>query len=230
MIRRKQAKTITSEEFLSKRKDIRSCDIEDVLCGDYVYLLDSMDMEDFEYGDTSFDIFRELVFENKVVGFVSYMEEKNGPLLMEAYVMPEYRNNALLCNEISKMDDLAINKPKISLVKALIDCGIASEVSDGIVASEMPFTVSSYNLKRDDDGYEYQSYVYDLKNGCVLLLESPDTFNHSQPTRSDQAKYDLADELDDDYLTRAREIISEYDEKYLEVTSIEFRPTIVFLV
>ena len=63
MIRRKQAKTITSEEYLSKQTEyILDCDIEDILCGDYVYLLDSMDMEDFEFNDTSFDIFKEIVY------------------------------------------------------------------------------------------------------------------------------------------------------------------------
>ena len=55
MIHRKQAKTITETEFKSKRKDL-VFDLEYVLCKDYVYILDSMDMEDFDYDDTSIDI------------------------------------------------------------------------------------------------------------------------------------------------------------------------------
>ena len=228
MIRRKQAKTITNEEFLSERKDIFSCDIEDVLCKDYVYILDSMDMEGFEYDDTSFDIFKEIVCESKVVGYVSYMEDEDKLLLMEAYVMPEYRNNNLLYDEISSIDSLAINMPKISLVKALIDCNIATELSDGIVVSEIPFSVSSFDLVKDVEGSEYYSYVYDLKNGCVLLLEKP--FNYSEPNRSDMQKYNLNKDINDDYLDNAHDIVSEYDRKYLKVSSRTFRPTVVFLV
>ena len=59
MIHRKQAKTITENEFNSKRKDL-IFDLEDILCKDYVYILDSMDMEDYDYDDTSIDIFRNL--------------------------------------------------------------------------------------------------------------------------------------------------------------------------
>ena len=230
MIRRKQAKIITNEEFLSKRNDILSCDIEDVLCKDYVYILDSMDMEDFEYEDTSFDIFKEIVYENKVVGFVSYMEEEDNLLLMEAYVMPEYRNNNLLYNEISSKDNLAINMPKISLVKALIDYNIATELSENIVVSEIPFCVSSFDLNKDVDGIDYYSYVYDLKNGSVLLLETPKSFNYSSPNRSDKKKYNLKNTLNEDYLNKAHKIVSDYDKKYLKVLSREFKPNIVFLV
>ena len=97
MIHRKQAKTITPEEILSQLpKYVVSCDIEDILCKDYVYLLDSMDMENFEYEDTSFDVFKEIVYKNKVVGFVSYFNQDDILVLMESYIMPEYRNNNLL--------------------------------------------------------------------------------------------------------------------------------------
>lgn len=228
MIRRKQARTITGDEFLS-RNDIVSCDIDDILCADYIYLLDSMDMEDFEYGDTSFDIFREIVFEGKVVGFASYMEDKKGLTLMETYVMPEYRGKGLLCNEISSKNDLKINMPKISLVKALIGCSMADELSDGISVSILPFKVSSYNLKMSGDDDEYYCHVYDLDNGCVLLLENPECFNYSKSTRSDKAKYILDDNISDDRLMKAYEIVSDYDEKYLKVSSRKFRPTIVFM-
>ena len=232
MIRRKQAKTITQEEFLSKKNNVFSCDIEDILCADYVYILDSMDMEDFEYDDTSFDIFKELVFKNKVVGFVSYMDSKNSLTLMESYVMPEYRNNNLLYDEISSKDNLVINVAKISLVKALIKCSLAIELSDSIVVSKIPFSVSTFDLNNREDAYdftEYLSYVYDLNNGSVLLLENPESFNYSKPRRSDEKKYDLKGDISDDYLNKAREIVEDYDEKYLKVSNLKSHPTIVFL-
>lgn len=227
---RKQAKIITNEEFLSGRDDISSCDIENVLCGDYVYLLDSMDMEDFEYDDTSFDIFKEIVYENKVVGFVSYMQEENHLLLMEMYVMPEYRNNNLLCREISSNDNVMINMPKTSLVKSLIKCNLACELSDGIVVSEIPFSVSSYDLNGDVEASEYYCHVYDLNNASVLLLEDPSCFNYSRPTRSDKKKHGLKCDIDDEYLSKAREIVCKNNEKYLKVSSGKFRPKVVFLI
>ena len=59
MIYRKQAKTITENEFKSKRKDL-IFNLEYILCKDYVYILDSMDMEDYDYDDTSIYILRNL--------------------------------------------------------------------------------------------------------------------------------------------------------------------------
>lgn len=229
MKRRKQAKTITKEEFLSKRNDIFNCDLEDILCAEYVYILDAMDMEDFEYDDTSLDIFREIVHEGKVVGYASYMKEDYGLLLMEFYVMPEYRGNGLLCREISSMDNLSICLPKISMVKALINCDMARELSDGIVVSEIPFNVSSFDLERDADKSEYFSHVYDLKSGCVLLVENPESFNYSSPARTDKLRRKL-ENVTGDALCKAYKTVSDYDEKYLEVKAAENHPTIVFLV
>ncbi len=230
MKRRKHAKTITYDEFLSKRKDVFDCDIEDVLCKDYVYLLDSMDMEDFEYYDTSFDIFKEIVYKNKVVGFVSYMDEgENGLKLMEAYVMQEYRNNNLLYDEISSVDKLSISQSKISFVKDLIESGIAEELDGGIVVSEIPFNVSSYELKKDFNMGNYYSHVYDLNNGSVLILENAEEVNYSKSNWKDKKKYDLKDSIDDDYLTKAREIVCGYDENYLKVLTVKHKSRFVFV-
>ena len=228
MIRRKQARTITGDEYLSTREGIVSCDIEDVLCGDYVYLLDSMDEEDFEYDDTSFDIFREIVCENKVVGFASYMKDDDGLLLMEFYVMPEYRSRGILCEELSSQNNVRIYLPKISLVKALIECGLVAELEDGIAVSEIPLNVSSFDLARNRDGSEFYCHVYDLKGGCVLLLDEPECFNHSMANRSDESRFEL-EIPSDERLEKARKIVFNHDEKYLKVESEKFMPTIVFV-
>ena len=230
MITRKQAKIITNDEFLAKTENnVFSCDIEDVLCGDYAYLLDSMDREGFEYEDTSFDVFKEIVFKNKVVGFVSYMNERNGSLLMEIYVMSEYRGNNLLYDEISSKDNLKIHNPKISIVKSLIECGMAYELSEGIVISKIPFNALFFQLPSYSFFDNYYSYVYDLNNGSVLFLDKEIFFNCSRPNRCDISKYNLSDIVDEDYLNKVCEIVSNHDEKYLKVSFEKTKFNVVFV-
>lgn len=218
MIHRKQAKTITPEEILSQLpKYVVSCDIEDILCKDYVYLLDSMDMENFEYEDTSFDVFKEIVYKNKVVGFVSYFNQDDILVLMESYIMPEYRNNNLLCNELASKTNLALHRPKIDFVKTLVECNKATMLSDGVVVSEMLFNTSSFDLKKRTDFGQYYSHVYDIDNGSILLLDKEAFFNYSLPNRSDMINYGLNVDMDYDYLNNAYNIVFNYNEKYLKV-------------
>ena len=230
MKRRKKAKIITHDEFLSKQQgNFVSCDIEDVLCKDYVYLLDSMDMEDFEYHDTSFDIFKEIVYKNKVVGFVSYMNEGGFLNMMESYIMPEYRDKDLLIEEFKSQKDLTINNPQISIVKSLIEDGLAFELEDGIVVSQIHFNVSSYQMTKKIESSKCYAHVYDLNYGSVLILENPENFNYSKPNFTDPDKIDLKDGLDDEYLKKAYEIVSDYDKKYLKVSYRIIGPTIIFV-
>ena len=44
----------------------------------------------------------------------------------------EYMDKNLLCEEITSHDNIKIYNPKIDLVKSLIDCNLAIELSDGI--------------------------------------------------------------------------------------------------
>ena len=230
MLTRKQAKIITAYEFLAKKEgNIVSCDIEDVLCGDYVYILDSMDMEEFDYEDTSFDVFKEIVFKEKVVGFVSYMDDKNGPLLMEIYVMPEYRGNNLLYEEISSKDNLKIHNPKIGVVKSLINCDMAYELDGGIVISKIPFDALFYQLPKDYSFDSYYSYIYDLNHGSVLFLDKDVFFNCSTPNKCDISRYNLIENIDEDYLNKVCEIVSKHDEKYLKVLTEKVKPNIIFV-
>lgn len=218
MIHRNHAKIITRDEFLSQQpNNIVSCDIEDILCKDYVYLLDSMDMEDFEYDDTSFDVFKEIVYKNKVVGFVSYFNQDGILLLMESYIMPEYRKNKLLCDEFVSNTNLALYQPKIDFVKTLIECNKATMLSEGIVVSEILFNTSSFELKKRTDFDQCYSHVYDINKGSILLLDKEAFFNYSLPNRSDMIKYELDINIDDDYLNKAYNIVFNYNEEYLKV-------------
>ena len=218
MIHRTQDKTITREEVLSQRPDYAvSCDIEDILCKDYVYLLDSMDMENFEYDDTSFDVFKEIVYKNRVVGFVSYFNQDGILLLMESYIMPEYRNNNLLCNDLASNTNLALYQPKIDFVQNLIECNKDTMLSEGVVISEILFNTSSFNLKKRTDLDQYYSHVYDINNGSILLLDKESFFNYSLPNQSDVEKYGLNVDMDDDYLNKVYNIVFNYNEDYLKV-------------
>ena len=218
MIKRSKAKIITDEDYLKTQpKYIVSCDIEDILCKDYVYILDAMDMEDYEYQDSSFNIFKELVFKGKVVGFVSYFEYRDTLCLMEAYVMPEFRGNNIIADEISSVENLIIYNPRIAIVKSLIDSGLAFELTDGIVVSPVAFNVSSFQLVKSHCFDDFYSHVYDLKSGRVLILNK-NNFDYSKPNRNDKINFDLVENLDADYLNKAYKIVYDYNKSFLKVT------------
>lgn len=208
-IRRKKAKEITEKEFTDSQR--YSFDLEEVLCKDYVYILDAMDMEGYDYDDTSTDIFKELVYENKVVGYVTYLITEYGLELIETYVMKEFRGKNIfdeLKYQLDKGNKVTIHNPKIALVKSLIKCNLASKISDNIVISQIFFEADRYQLKHKVDSADtFLSFIYDLEKGSVLLMDDDYPLNCTRPNRTDKEKFNLKDDITDKYLEKVHDFL-----------------------
>ena len=72
-------------------------DVTDILQNDYEYIYDSIIEENFLLKSNECSLFKELVFDDKVVGFCSYdfSREFITAALNNIYVLPEYRGNGL---------------------------------------------------------------------------------------------------------------------------------------
>lgn len=90
----------TQKVFLSEN----TLDVLEILQENYDYIYESMRQEGFnlKYGECN--LFKELVFDNKVVGFCSYdfSREFITAAINNIYVLPEFRGNKLFLDEIKK--------------------------------------------------------------------------------------------------------------------------------
>ena len=206
-------------------------EVMDILDEGYAYITDSMSHENFSIQSPTCNLFKELVFDNKVVGFCSYdfSREFMTAALNNIYVMPEFRGNKLFLNELEKtMADH--NKPSIVeptrfLVELLIKYGFAKGIGENIVASSIEFIVPGENVLSNttyDTSEELSTHFYDL-NICASIhfldLEKSQ-IAYSSPLSSDILDYDCLErrnQISDVYFNEIRDMFVENEEKLMEV-------------
>ena len=121
--------------------------VGEILNDDYGYICDSIKKEGFILKSHECNLFKELVFDEKVVGFCSYdfSREFLTAALNNIYVLPEFRGNGLFLSELLKTME-EHNKPSIVeptrlVVELLIGYGFAKRINDDIVASGIEFII-----------------------------------------------------------------------------------------
>lgn len=115
----------------------------DILTYEYPYILDRMLFDEFYIiQDREYDFVKEIVCEEKVVGF-SALNYYNDSLIMElCYILPSYRNKGLFANEINILkeefcEELWLDLPNRFAIESLIYNGLAVKINDFIVKSEV---------------------------------------------------------------------------------------------
>ena len=104
-----------------------------ILNEDYPYIMDSIRKENFILKSEKCNLFKELVFDNKVVGFCSYdfSREFMTAALNNIYVLPEFRGNGLFIEELEKTmaehNKPSIIEPTRFLIELLIKYGYAKK-------------------------------------------------------------------------------------------------------
>jgi len=184
--------------------------VVEILKEHYSYIYDSIEKEGFVLKYDECNLFKELVFEKKVVGFCSYdfSREFITAALNNIYVLPQYRGNGLFLSEILKTME-EHNKPSIMeptrlVVELLIKYGFAQKVNDNIVASALEFIVPGVHvLSNTDYGTdELSTHFYDLSLcGCIHILDiNKGHIAYSAPLNDDIAHYDCFNEVNDEYV------------------------------
>ncbi len=187
---------------------------------DYPYLVDSIVDESYVIVNNFCTRFDEIIFENKVVGFVTCEFRNNSQLLTECFILPEYRGNGLffneLCKLISQYSDFGILQPNCDIVKRLIDYSFAIKVNRDITASSIDFYFNeNYAHSSKDRNLDYKSLTsnfYDLSINSAILVCGDEVIYQ------DFDKRDLSEDMDEEESAIGpdeMELIGDLDEEEL---------------
>ena len=204
-------------------------DVCEILQDYYGYIYDSMREEGIILKYEQCNLFKELVFDNKVVGFCSYDFSRQfiTAAMNNIYVMPDFRGNHLFLDELKKTME-EHNKPSIMeptrlVVELLIKYGLACRLNENIVASAIEFVIpGDHVLSNADYGNEELSthfydlsicasiHILDLKRGHVA---------YSAPLNYDIIHYDCLDwrdNINDGYFRKITELFNKKDVEFMK--------------
>lgn len=195
----------TQKVFLTEN----TLNVREILEEHYPYILESIRDEEFLLKYDECNLFKELVFERKVVGFCSYdfSREFITASMNNIYVLPEFRGNCIFHDELKRtMEDH--NKPSIMeptrlIVELLIKYGLARKVTDNLVASAIEFVIPANHVMSNADyaNEELSTHFYDLGiSRCIHILDlKKHHVAYSSPLNYDLIHYDDINAIDDDY-------------------------------
>ncbi|WP_298521406.1 GNAT family N-acetyltransferase [uncultured Methanobrevibacter sp.] len=224
----------TQKVFLSEA----NLGVEEILEKNYPYILDSIRDEGIILKASECNLFKELVWDNKVVGFCSYDFSRQfiTAALNNIYVIPEFRGNGLFLDELQKTM-VEYNKPSIVepthlVIELLIKYGFAKRISDNIVASSIEFIVPGSHVISNasyEATEELSTHFYDISiSACIHFLDiDKGIVAYSSPLNYDIVNYDCLekrDSIDDAYFAEIREFFMENDVEIMrQITDLEDR-------
>lgn len=182
-----------------ENENILTLPISELLKENYIYIYRAINKENFYITpDDSCFFFKEIIYENEVVGFATYRPSNinESSLVMQyIYILPDYRGKDLLVEEIDEAASLfessiLIEYPSRAIVDVLIKHKLARVFNNRFVISRIPFIIPMVSLSdanskvvreefdmTDKKGYSKLSLVYDLDLCAVIGLASSDIEN-----------------------------------------------------
>ena len=204
--------------------------VVEILQENYPEIYESIQKEGFilKYGQCN--LFKELLFENNVVGFCSYdfSREFMTLALNNIYVLPQYRGNSFLLNELAstmaEQNKPSIMEPTRLIVELLIEYGFASKITDNIVASAIEFVVpADHVLSNMEYGLEELSthfYDLDICASIHILDVERSHVAYSAPLNYDIIYYDCLDyrhRISDEYFEEISKTFRDRDVDIMNV-------------
>ena len=200
-------------------------DVMEILSENYDYIADSMNREGFSIISPVCSLFKELVYDTKVVGFCSYDYSRQfmTSALNNIYVLPEFRGKGLFLEELTKTmkehNKPSIVEPTRLVVELLVKYGFAKRITDSIVACSFEFIIPGEQVLSNvdyDSSEELATHFYDLKIcASIHFLDLEKShFAYSSPLNYDIDHYDCLDmrnQIDDDYLNNLKELFINQD-------------------
>ena len=204
-------------------------DVMEILSENYDYIADSMNREGFSIISPVCSLFKELVYDTKVVGFCSYDYSRQfmTSALNNIYVLPEFRGKGLFLEELTKTmkehNKPSIVEPTRLVVELLVKYGFAKRITDSIVACSFEFIIPGEQVLSNvdyDSSEELATHFYDLKIcASIHFLDLEKShFAYSSPLNYDIDHYDCLDmrnQIDDDYLNNLKELFINQDENLI---------------
>ncbi len=187
----------------------------------YPEILKSIKNEGYNLEFQDYDIFKEIYFENQVVGFVTFekiIPSNNHFWIMDAYIIPEYRGNNLffdflllliLCDNF----EFYPRKPTKAFINVLLKNGFAFKLTSNFVVSYFKFMVDVnfeiYKNQKIKRFYKnpslllpYKANLFDM-DLCSVMVRDPnvdfikydDFFALTEPRKYDFKKYNCRKKL-----------------------------------
>ncbi len=215
--------------------DIQFLETYTILERDYDYIIESMQDEEFSLENPYCNIFKELLYEDKVVGFVTY-DLQNGVgdfSLNAAYILPKYRGHGIFYYELENVlingNTLSIYNPNHIIIEKLIEYDFARYLDSNLVASSISLDIPtekllSNNNKLDvDDDLLHASNLYDMHMSMVIILIDISTpgkniIYYSKLLDSDkEASEENRTHLDETYFQYIKDSILDNHEQFVEI-------------
>ena len=195
--------TITLKEFINNS---------------YNDILKSMEKDKYVMDYNRFDLFREIEFENEVVGFIALEKRKDDLIVNECYIKSEKRGNNLFYEAYSDIvrntpKKVFLRKPTRSLINVLLKNNLAFKLKDDIIISYVDFIVKIEDFyknskikqlyrKAKNKDYEVIGNLYDVNLCAVLVFDYDEVFSKQfntliicQARKSDLKKYSIRKKL-----------------------------------
>ena len=210
---------------------------KEILRDNYDYICESISEEGYKLENPECNLFKELLYDDKVVGFVTYDYTKGvGDFsLNEIYVLPEYRGNKYFISELEYMlmggSTISIYEPTHRIIEILLDNDYARKLDDNLVLTSINLDVNTDNAECSVDGHTldddmiHSCNLYDLNMSACLVLEdisSEDkTIIHYSRCLDDDNKYfsasSIRENINDDYFENIKNSILSNHEKYITI-------------
>ena len=206
-------------------------DIPLILNENYPYIINSIKKENFILKSEKCNLFKEIVFNYKVVGFCSYdfSREFMTAALNNIYILPEFRGNGLFKEELEKTM-IEHNKPSIMeptrlIIELLIKYQYAKKINDNIIASAIELIVPGEHVitnKEIKNEEELSTHFYDL-NICApihLLNMNNCIIAYSLALNDDIIRYDCIEKrskINDEYFEQIKEFFIKNEVEILKI-------------
>lgn len=189
--------------------------LDDFLKNNYPEILNAINREGYNIEFMEFDIFYEIHFENKSVGFIVFKKiplTDNQFAIMDTYIIPEYRGNNLFFDNLSFLlifDNFEYypRKPTKAFINVLLKNDYAFELTSDFVVSYFKFIVDIDHevyknskikrfYKKPVGLFPYKANLFDM-NLCSVMFRDPvlelvkysDFFALTEPRKYDFKKY-----------------------------------------
>lgn len=221
-------------EIYETAEEDKLFNIEEILKDNYDYIYNSIQNEEYKLEHPRCNLFKELLYEDKVVGFVTYdFTIGTGDFtLNEIYVLPEFRGNNYLKNEIDDLlmsgSTVSIYEPTHRVIELLLKYEYADVLDDNLVITAINLDLDVDNIECNvdksnlNDNMIYACNLYDLNiSACILLSDiTNDTIiAYSRCLEDDENNYSAKskrEEIDDKYFENIKECLLSNHEKYIE--------------
>ena len=167
-----------------------------------------------------FDIFHEIIFENKPVGFISFKRNpqiNNYFEIMDAYIIPQYRGNNLFFDNLSFLFlfdnfEYFARKPTKAFINVLLKNDYAFKINSDFAVSYLTFMADAEEVyknpkikrfyKTSDVAYPYKTHLFDM-DLCSVMFRDPlneiikenNFFALTEPRKYDIKKYNCRKKL-----------------------------------